>query len=115
MGLILKIRTRSALQNQGWGRVALDLETGSWVGARGQLPALDKVILNWFPLRSPLSVQRLVDSGKGTGEEHEKEPGKNPPGSVPGVARVCARQSDQTRQAAKALWPRCPEPATREA
>lgn len=72
---------------------------------RGQLPDLDRVIMNWFPLCSPPSVQRLVDSGKGAGEKHEKEPGKNPPGSVPGAARVCARQSDQTHQAAKALRP----------
>ena len=63
-----------------------------------------KLYLTDFSLGFPPSVQRLVDSGKRAGEEHEREPGKNPSDSVGG--HLCLLRGNQ---AADTPGPSCPE------
>lgn len=53
-------------------------------------------------------MQRLVDSGKRTGEEHEEEPGESPSDGL-GLPGSAAGQEDQTRRTAVALRPLCLE------
>lgn len=58
------------------------------LGQAASFQPLTKLYLTDFSLGSLPSVQRLVDSGKRPGEEHEREPGENPSSSAGGYS-IC--------------------------
>lgn len=58
------------------------------LGQAASFQPLTKLCLTDYSLGSLPSVQRFVDSGQRPGQEHEREPGKNPSDSAGGCS-IC--------------------------